>query len=135
MSTTSRSCGCRSSSRTSGRGGAAASWCRATAALASQMSFTKQFDWGTLSVGGNRRQEVGSGLVSQTIPTVSLAPSPINITPSITWSPGFSFNNQQAFHQVQAPVLLPGGALDTLFADNRATTLSFQTPLRVGPSH
>src|SRR5207247_820195 len=29
----------------------------ATAALASQMSFTKQFDWGTLSVGGNRRQQ------------------------------------------------------------------------------
>jgi len=105
----------------------------ATAALASQMSFTKQFDWGTLSVGGNRRQEVGSGLVSQTIPTVSLAPSPINITPSITWSPGFSFTNQQAFHQTQASVLLPGGGLDTLFFDNRATTLSFQTPLRIGP--
>src|SRR5207244_2745557 len=82
----------------------------ATASLSSQMSFTKQFDWGTLTVGGNRRQEVGSGLVSQTIPTVSLAPSPINITPSVTWSPGFSFTNQQAFHQVQTPVVLPGGA-------------------------
>jgi len=105
----------------------------ATASLSSQMSFTKQFDWGTLTVGGNRRQEVGSGLVSQTIPTVSLAPSPINITPSITWSPGFSFTNQQAFHAVQTPVLLPGGALDTLFADNRVTTLSLQTPLRIGP--
>jgi len=105
----------------------------ATAALSSQVNFTKQFDWGTLSVGGNRRQEVGSGLVSQTIPTVNLAPSPINITPSITWSPGFSFSNQQAFHQIQASVLLPGGGLDTLFADNRATTLSFQTPLRIGP--
>src|SRR5438067_9969347 len=97
------------------------------------MSFTKQFDWGTLTVGGNRRQEVGSGLVSQTIPTVSLAPSPINITPSVTWSPGFSFTNQQAFHQVQTPVVLPGGALDTLFADNRVSTLNLQTPLRIGP--
>jgi Tat protein translocase TatC len=105
----------------------------ATAALGSQVSFTKQFDWGTLSVGGNRRQEVGSGLVSQTIPTVSLAPSPINITPSITWSPGFSFTNQQSFHQQQSAVALPGGALDTLFFDNRATTLSFQTPVRIGP--
>jgi Tat protein translocase TatC len=105
----------------------------ATASLTSQMSFTKQFAWGTLSVGGNRRQEVGSGLVSQTIPTVSLAPSPINITPSITWSPGFSFTNQQAFHQQQPVVILPGGALDTAFADNRATNLSFQTPLRIGP--
>jgi len=105
----------------------------ATAALGSQVSFTKQFDWGTLSVGGNRRQEVGSGLVSQTIPTVSLAPSPINITPSITWSPGFSFTNQQAFHQQQSAVVLPGGGLDTLFFDNRATTLGLQTPLRIGP--
>src|SRR2546427_6001412 len=105
----------------------------ATASLGSQLSFTKQFDWGTLSIGGDRRQEVGSGLVTQTIPTVSLAPSPINITPSVTWSPGFSFTNQQAFHQVQAPVLLPGGALDTLFADNRVSTLNLQTPLRIGP--
>src|SRR5882724_8178011 len=105
----------------------------ATAALGSQVSFTKQFDWGTLSVGGNRRQEVGSGLVSQTIPTVSLAPSPINITPSITWSPGFSFTNQQAFHQQQSAVVLPGGGLDTLFFDNRATSLGLQTPLRIGP--
>ena len=105
----------------------------ATASLGSQASFTKQFDWGTLSVGGDRRQEVGSGLVTQTIPTVSLAPSPINLTPSITWSPGFSFTNQQTFHQVQPAILLPGGALDTLFADNRITTLGFQTPLRIGP--
>jgi len=104
----------------------------ATASLTSQMNFTKQFDWGTLSLGGNRSQEVGSGLVSQTIPTVSLAPSPINITPSITWSPGFSFTNQQAFHQQQPTVVLPDGAFDTLFFDNRSTSLSFQTPLRVG---
>src|SRR6266516_1805117 len=105
----------------------------ATASLTSQVNFTKQFDWGTLSVGGNRSQEVGNGLVSQTIPTVNLAPSPINITPSITWSPGFSFSNQQAFHQQQPLLVLPGGVLDTVFADNRATTLSFQTPLRIGP--
>ena len=105
----------------------------ATASLTSQVNFTKQFDWGTLSVGGNRSQEVGNGLVSQTIPTVNLAPSPINITPSITWSPGFSFSNQQAFHQQQPVLVLPGGVLDTVFADNRATTLSFQTPLRIGP--
>ena len=105
----------------------------ATASLTSQANFTKQFDWGTLSVGGSRSQEVGNGLVSQTIPTVNLAPSPINITPSITWSPGFSFTNQQAFHQQQPVLVLPGGVLDTVFADNRATTLSFQTPLRIGP--
>src|SRR5256886_2808691 len=50
----------------------------ATASLSSQMSFTKQFDWGTLTVGGNRRQEVGSGLVSQTIPTVDRKSTRLN---------------------------------------------------------
>src|SRR5438874_12738335 len=96
------------------------------------MSFNKQFDWGTLNIGGSRRQEIGSGLVTQNFPNVSLTPSPVNITPAITWSPGFSYQNQQTFHQLEAPVLLPGGALDTLFADTRQTGLNFQTPLRLG---
>ena len=104
----------------------------ATASLGSQMSFNKQFDWGTLNIGGSRRQEIGSGLITQNFPNVSLTPSPVNITPAITWSPGFSYNNQQTFHQLEAPVLLPRGAQDTLFADTRQTGLNFQTPLRLG---
>src|SRR5205807_1168450 len=47
----------------------------ATASLGSQMSFNKQFDWGTLNIGGSRRQEIGSGLVTQNFPNVSLTPS------------------------------------------------------------
>jgi sec-independent protein translocase protein TatC len=105
----------------------------ATASLGSQMSFNKQFDWGTLNIGGSRRQEIGSGLVTQNFPNVSLTPSPVNLTPAITWSPGFSYQNQQTFHQLEVPVLLPGGTLDTLFADSRQSGLSFQTPLRLGP--
>ena len=104
----------------------------ATASLGSQMSFNKQFDWGTLNIGGSRRQEIGSGLITQNFPNVSLTPSPVNITPAITWSPGFAYQNQQTFHQLELPVLLPGGAFDTLFADSRQTGLSFQTPLRLG---
>src|SRR2546425_70188 len=109
----------------------------ATASITSQLSFSKQLDWGTLNIGGNRHQEVGSGLITQSFPNVSLTPAPVNITPSITWSPGFSYTNQQTFHQLQAPLLVAGdsGFPDTLrlFSDNRVTTLSFQTPLRVGP--
>ncbi|HEY6156541.1 MAG TPA: twin-arginine translocase subunit TatC, partial [Gemmatimonadales bacterium] len=104
----------------------------ATASLGSQVSFNKQFDWGTLNIGGSRRQEIGSGLITQNFPNVSLTPSPLNITPDITWSPGFSYQNQQTFHQLEAPVLLPGGVQDTLFADSRQSGLSFQTPLRLG---
>src|SRR5881296_1404022 len=51
----------------------------ATASLGSQMSFNKQFDWGTLNIGGSRRQEIGSGLITQNFPNVSLTPSPVNI--------------------------------------------------------
>src|SRR5437879_1619962 len=109
----------------------------ATASLGSSLNFTKRFDWGTLNIGGTRRQDVGNGLVSQSFPNIALTPSPVNITPSITWSPGFSFNNQQSFHQADARLLIPGaaGAPDTLafFADSRQSQLSFQTTLRIGP--
>jgi sec-independent protein translocase protein TatC len=105
----------------------------ATASLHSSLSFNRQFDWGTLSVGGDRSQEIGSGLTNQTFPSVSLTPSPVNLTPSITWSPGFNYTNQQSFHQLQAPLFVPGGALDTLFFDSRSSVLGFQTPLRIGP--
>ena len=108
----------------------------AAASLHSALTFIKQFDWGTLNIGGNRSQEIGSGLISQTFPSVSLTPSPVNIGSAITWSPGFSFTNNQSFHQGPTPFVVPGagGALDTLalFADNRTTQLSFQTPLRIG---
>jgi Tat protein translocase TatC len=104
----------------------------ATASLASQVNFDKRFDWGTLNMGGSRSQDLSNGQVTQNFPRVSLTPSPVNITPTITWSPGFSFNNQQAFHLAQAPLALPTG-IDTLFSDTRQTALGFQTPLRVGP--
>jgi Tat protein translocase TatC len=108
----------------------------AAASLHSALTFIKQFDWGTLNVGGNRSQEIGSGLVSQTFPSVSLTPSPVNIGSAITWSPGFSFQNNQSFHQGPTPFIVPGtgGALDTLalFADSRQTSMGIQTPLRIG---
>ena len=108
----------------------------AAASLHSALTFIKQFDWGTLNIGGNRSQEIGSGLISQTLPSVSLTPSPVNIGSAITWSPGFSFQNIQSFHQGPTPFVVPGtgGALDTLalFADSRQTSMGFQTPLRIG---
>src|SRR5216117_3883226 len=109
----------------------------ATARLGSQLNLTKQFDWGTLNIGGNRYQDIGNGLISQNFPNIGLTPSPVNITSWITWSPGFSLNNQQTFHSDSMALLVagPGGVPDTLarFADSRETQLSFQTPLRIGP--
>ena len=109
----------------------------ATAQLTSQVNFDKRFDWGTLNVGGSRSQNLTNDLVNQNFPRVSLTPSPVNITPAITWSPGFSFNNAQNFHVGPTFLLAPGTGgtgVDTLalFSDTRQTDLSLQTPLRIG---
>jgi len=106
-----------------------------TAQLSSQANFQKQFSWGTVNLGGSRSQNLSTALVSQAFPTVSLTPSPINITHSLTWSPGISYTNQQTFHNADNPLLalLPTG-IDTLsqFFDSRQTAFAFQTPVRIG---
>ena len=109
----------------------------ATASLFSQLNFDKRFAWGTFNLGGSRSQDLSSGQVSQNFPRVTLTPAPVNISPSITWSPGFSFNNQQTFHGQPPSLLLvpgPGGVPDTIknFADSRQSQITFETPLRVG---
>jgi Tat protein translocase TatC len=106
-----------------------------TAQLTSSANFDKRFGWGTFNLGGSRSQNLSNDLVQQNFPRMSLTPSPINITPAITWSPGFSFNNAQTFHAGPVPLLAAAnGGVDTLpgFFDTRQTDLSISTPLRVG---
>lgn len=112
---------------------------QATATLSSRASFDKRFPWGTLNIGGNRTQELSNDRVSQTFPEVRLTPSAVNITPWITWSPGFTFTNAQTFHNSAGNLLVPAPPGDSipvdtlpLFADDRRTTVSIQTPFRVG---
>jgi sec-independent protein translocase protein TatC len=112
---------------------------QATAQIGSRASFDKRFSWGTLSIGGSRTQELSNDQVSQSFPEIRLTPAAVNIGSVLTWSPGFSFSNTQTFHTTAGTLLvpgLPGGAtpLDTvsLFADERTTTVSIQTPLRIG---
>lgn len=108
----------------------------ATAQLTSNANFNKRFTWGTLTVGGSRSQNLQNDQVSQTLPNVSLTPAPVNITPSITWSPGFSLRTTRTLHNGPVSIPIPGGggSLDTLdhFSDDRSTDLSFNTPLRLG---
>jgi len=107
----------------------------ATASLASQLNFDKRFQWGTLTLGGSRSQDLTTNLIQQTFPQFSLTPSPINITPSITWSPGFSFTNQQTFHSTAGSLPILGAAgIDSvaLATDARQTNIGIQTPLRIG---
>jgi len=105
--------------------------------VASNLNFAKQFSWGTLNIGGSRSQDLSSNNVSQTFPTVNLTPAAVNITPWMTWSPGFSYQNLQQFHVASGTLLIPGRdtlPVDTLhlFNDSRNTTMSINTPLRIG---
>jgi Tat protein translocase TatC len=112
---------------------------QATAQLSSRLNFDKRFSWGALSIGGTRTQELSNDRVSQSFPDIRLSPSAINITPSISWSPGFTFTNAQTFHSASGALIVPAGPGDTLptgslplFADERRTTIAFQTPVRIG---
>jgi hypothetical protein len=104
-----------------------------TATLTSRINFNKQFSWATLSLGGNRTQDLSNGTVTQTLPTITLTPSPINLASSVTWSPSFSLTNTSVSGQGQGEVLpLPGGGLDTVKASRRTTDFRLGTPLRIG---
>lgn len=108
-----------------------------TATLASNINFSKQFDWGVFTAGGSRRQDLSNNTVSQTLPTITLSPSPIDIGESVTWSPGFSFTNSQSFDQQPGTIvdLPPVGGVprkDTTLTDTRNTSFSLRTPFRIG---
>src|SRR5213083_1462981 len=105
--------------------------------IASNLNFAKQFSWGALNIGGSRSQDLSNDNISQTVPTINLTPAAVNITPWMTWSPGFTYQNQQQFHVANGTLLIPGRdtlPVDTLhlFQDNRQTTMSINTPLRIG---
>jgi len=108
-----------------------------TAELQSRVNFRKQFDWGTLTIGGNRSQSLSDDRVTENLPLISLTPSPISLGSNVTWSPSFSLNNNRVLNQRVGLIELPpqDGVFqepDTLFGGNRTTTLSVNTPLRIG---
>ncbi len=108
-----------------------------TAQLKSNINFQKQFSWGTLTAGGSRSQNLSNDLISQTLPVISLTPSPISLGADISWAPSFSFNSSTTSNERAGLIDLPpvNGVLpeqDTLFFGTRNTRLSINTPLRVG---
>ena len=108
-----------------------------TANLQSRINFSKQFNWGSLNVGGSRSQDLSNDRVTQTLPSLQLTPVPISIGSSITWSPTFSFTTNRVLNQRLGLIDVPpiGGIEqepDTLFGSNRSTNIAFGTPLRIG---
>jgi sec-independent protein translocase protein TatC len=107
-----------------------------TQQITSSLNFSKRYGWGTLTIGGNRRQSLSDGSVQQLLPAVTISPASIAIGSNITWSPGFSFTNNTESKTPLDSLLtvLPGNILDTIaqVGGRRTTTLDFQTPVRLG---
>ena len=107
-----------------------------TQQITSSLNFSKRYNWGTLTLGGNRRQSLSDGSVQQLLPAITISPASIALGSNITWSPGLSFtNNTDSKTPLDTlEVALPGGGLDTVpqLGSNRSTTLDFQTPVRIG---
>jgi len=107
-----------------------------TQQITSSLNYSKRFNWGTLTLGGNRRQSLSDGSVQQLLPAVTLSPVPIAIGKDISWSPGLSFTTNTTKNPLADTLLraLPGGAFDTLAMDasTRVTAFSFDTPIRIG---
>jgi Tat protein translocase TatC len=108
----------------------------ATANLRSTANFSKQLDWGSFNLGGTRTQDLSSGVVTMTLPSLSLTPRPINLTQTVTWSPGFSIGNTQILNQPGGVLPLPAIAglspVESLLVDSRNTQIQLNSPIRIG---
>jgi hypothetical protein len=107
----------------------------AVATIDSRLNFQRRFDWGTLSLGGNRTQSLDKPQVTTSFPVVAFAPNPIAISRSITWSPGFNFTNAYQSNFEPGALLYVGpGPADSLreLTDRRSTSFRMSSPLRVG---
>lgn len=110
---------------------------QSTQQITSSANFSKRYPWGSVSLGGNRRQSLSDKSVSTQFPSLAITPKPIDLAANITWSPGLSMTNSFETNFPTTPAIIrvsPGGVLDTLAAttDRRNTTVNFDTPLRFG---
>jgi Tat protein translocase TatC len=107
--------------------------------VGSSASFNKRFSWASLNIGFSRRQDLSSNFIDQTFPSITLTPTTVTLAPWLTWSPGFTYTNQQSFNNL-GTLLVPGPGGDSsdvpdtlrLHFGERTTNISFQTPLRMG---
>ncbi len=107
-----------------------------TQQITSGASFTKRFPWGNLDLGLTGHQNINDGSAQLIAPTLTITPKSIDIGRSLTWSPGLSFTNQNDYKSPNGVLLVPGaaGQLDSikLLGHTRVSTMSMQTPLRIG---
>jgi hypothetical protein len=109
---------------------------QSTRQITSSLNYSRRLPWGTLTIGGNRRQSLSDGSVQALLPSVTLSPVPIALGSNSSWSPGLSFTNNTTKNPDADTLLrtLPGGLFDTVATDKstRVTAFNFDTPLRIG---
>jgi Tat protein translocase TatC len=107
-----------------------------TQQITSALRFTKQYRWGAVNIGGSRRQDISNGAVTQTLPQFDITPKPIGLGANSTWSPNFSFSQNQVYNQPRGYLLFrtPAGTIDSvqLTTDSRTTSAQLTTPFRFG---
>lgn len=107
-----------------------------TQQITSSLNFSKRYGWGTVTLGGNRRQSLSDGSVQQLLPALTISPASIALGSNITWSPGLSFTNNTSSRTPLDPLvrLLASGGVDTVkqTGSGRITAFNFETPLRFG---
>jgi Tat protein translocase TatC len=107
-----------------------------TQQITSSLNFSKRYGWGTVTLGGNRRQDLANGSVQQLLPALTISPASINLGSNITWSPGLSFTNNTRSKTPLEPIVqvLPGGIVDTVDQTGRSrqTAFNLDTPFRFG---
>ncbi len=109
---------------------------RNTQLVSSSANLTRRFRWGQLTLGATRRQNLSDNSSQSTLPSLDLAPKPLDIARNITWSPGFTLRNELNSRTPlpDVVVVLPDGSLDTLSqtGSSRTSTINLATPFRFG---
>jgi hypothetical protein len=107
-----------------------------TQQITSSANLQRRFSWGTMTLGGTRRQSVSDDAVATQFPALTISPKPIDISRRITWSPNLRVVNDLNSGIEGRPrfVLLPDGTIDSVDQPfrNRNTNLSLETPFRIG---
>jgi hypothetical protein len=73
----------------------------ALATIASSISYQNKLGPASLSIGATRTQYPGRPQVDQTIPTVSLTSTPINLGGVFSWTPSFSYTRHDVLNMDQ----------------------------------
>lgn len=107
-----------------------------TQQMSSSATYDKRFGWGQFTVGGNRREDLNTGAITQQFPAVTFNPNPIDIGTRLTWSPAMRFTQDRTLNTPGSATdfITPAGTLDSLSgtSNSRTTSFNLDTPLRIG---